>query len=529
MRSDFGPFEARNSSIELTNHFSEAKYVETGLPNYDGNPLIETLPSIRSRDEAAEQLTIEMKYSEGHRFLSAEKREHLIAQIPGFFQPLDQHLELDSRLGRLIRIGYLTRNPLSSRFYANVEKGVNWGVADGNRLRRAPWVSATGMNLFGLSGVGKTTGLEASLSLYPQVIVHSSYFGHPLPITQISWLMLTCPSDGTPRSLCIKFFEAIDELTGRTRYADHYLQSRANTDMLIPAMKRVAAHHHLGALVIDELQNLNVFQSGGERKLINLLFQLMDGIGLPVIFVGTYGAFKVLSREFRQARRGQGQGDFIWQPMQNDREFRFFCESLWQYQYTETPTPLSDDLLTALYFESQGITDIVIKLYALAQHRVIQRGEEFIEPAHIHSVAADSLRLTRPIINALRTGQIDRLYNLDDIKLPDLYELMGLQDSIVLAQSNTEVTESAGQDVSDEDDDSNVSTPIRENDECKNESPSLPEAKKASPKRKKYKDLTSIVNSGKRKKQTAHTSLKAHGFIKDIVEEVMCESITDGC
>ena len=498
---------------------STAHYEETGIPNYDGNPLIEALPPIRSREETAKELAIEMNYKEEHRLLPKEKREHLIAQIPGFFQPLSQHLELDSRLGRIIRIGYMTRNPLSPRFYTNVRKGATWGVKDGNTFLRAPWVSATGMNLFGLSGVGKTTGLEASLSLYPQIIHHGSYKGQPLPTTQIPWLMLECPSDGTPRSLCIKFFQAIDELTGRTRYADHYLTRRANTDMLIPAMKHVAALQHLGVLVVDELQNLSVMRSGGEKKLMNLLFQLMNGIGLPVVFLGTYGVFRVLGREFRQARRGQGQGDFIWEPMKYDAEFRFFCETMWRYQYTTKATSLSDDLLRLLYKESQGITDIVIKLYALAQHRVIQRGDDYIEPSHIESVAADSLRLTRPVIKALREGNLGTLYNLDDVKLPDLYDLIDLQsnkDEARTKHENTEETPTVStSDLTDEEGGSPTDALTQEP-----ENPSRASTEKDS--------LMNIAQTGKEQRRTAYASLKDSSVIYDISDQILREASLTG-
>lgn len=77
-----------------------------------------------------------------------------------------------------------------------------------------------------------------------------------------------------------------------------------------------------------------------------------------MVLVGTYKAWSILSGEFRQMRRGAGQGDLLWHPMAEDDTWLFFLESLWRYQYVQTHSPLSPNLSHALYDESQGIIDL---------------------------------------------------------------------------------------------------------------------------------------------------------------------------
>jgi len=180
-------------------------------------------------------------------------------------------------------------------------------------------------------------------------------------------------------------------------------------------MARVASLHCLGVLIIDEIQHLNQARSGGSERMLNFFVQLINTIGLPVILIGTYGAMEVLSREFRQIRRGCGQGDLVWDRMKNDDEWAHFVDTLWHYQYTRNNTPLTRELRDALYDECQGITDFAKKLYLLAQVRAIANGTETVTPAVIRSVAADSLRTAGPALDALRRGDIRVLSTLSDV------------------------------------------------------------------------------------------------------------------
>lgn len=519
--------------------FTPAEYREQAIRAYAGHPYIEALPPLRSRPETAALLARYLDYGEDDRSLPLEVRSHLVAQIPGFFQPLTRHLELDDRLSRMIRIGYLGRNPLTPSFHRRLEEGVQ-ALSPGPQRRppRVAWTSATSMTVLGISGIGKTTALEASLDLYPQVIAHGDYQGRALPRLQVVWLKLDCPGDGSIKGLCINFFQAIDALLG-TSYERHYTTHRATVDTLLPSMARVAAQHGLGLLVIDEIQHLSAARSGGERRMLNFFVQLVNTIGLPVVLVGTYRAQAILSAEFRQARRGAGQGDFVWDRMAHDGAFRLFCETLWEYQYVRERASLTDAMLAALYDESQGVTDFVVKLFVLAQHRAMTTGLERVEPNLIRSVAVDSLRLARPILQALKHGDVGTLLRLDDVlplslddALPGRASGDSLGDSLVLTATTgttapaarADGTPSSGvpaahvpsmTDARGQTSDARGRTGIQSMG-----APSCMRPTDAAT-HGTEETVVSLVVAGRGKRQSAHDALAAHGLIRDLGAEVL--------
>jgi len=245
------------------------------------------------------------------------------------------------------------------------------------------------------------------------------YEGNPFNRIQLVWLKLTCPPDGTIKGLATEFFRVIDGVLD-TRYSRDYAGKTYRTvDDLISAMARVASIHCLGLLVIDELQHLNEAKSGGAERMLNFFLQLMNTLGLPIITVGTYAVVGVLSRELRQIRRSSGQGDLIWDVIPNDEVWRLLMESLWRYQYIRFPIPLTDEIVSALHYESAGILDFAIKLFLLAQIRSITVGTEKITSAMIHSVARDSLRLAQPALRAIRTGDTSDVALMRDLNKID--------------------------------------------------------------------------------------------------------------
>ena len=189
---------------------------------------------------------------------------------------------------------------------------------------------------------------------------------------------------------------------------------------MLPAMARVASIHKLGALIIDELQHLSEAKSGGAARMLNFFVQLVNTIGMPVILIGTYKAKQLLSKEFRQARRSTGEGDPIWENMQEDDIWRVFLKTLWQYQFVRHPVSFDDELSHIFYDETQGITDLAAKLFVVAQMRAISSDKEKLTPAIIRSAAADLLRMVASALDAMRRNDRLALQQFEDISLPEI-------------------------------------------------------------------------------------------------------------
>jgi hypothetical protein len=270
--------------------------------------------------------------------------------------------------------------------------------------------------------MGKSRSTEAVLDLYPQVILHGRV-GSELALAQVVWLKLECPHDGSVKGLCVDFFAQMDRLLG-TDYDRSFGGVRRTVDELKPAMAHVASTHALGVLVIDEIQRLSPFKSGGPTRVIDFLVEMINRIGVPIVLIGTPKAREVLEREFRIIRRASGQGDLVWDRLREDEHWKTLVRFLWKYQYTREESRLSEEIAHALYHETQGIIDLAVKVHLLAQARAILSGCERVTATIVHSAAKDYLKMARPALAALRMCDARAVARFEDVDLPDVSEAL---------------------------------------------------------------------------------------------------------
>ncbi|PLX85589.1 MAG: ATP-binding protein [Desulfuromonas sp.] len=409
----------QNLGSVLKGNRVKAVYTESSHSSYRHNALIEALHPILGPDKAALLMRRKPIFDESSRLLPAWERAEMVQGILHYVEPLPSFIELESRFSKMIRNGYMTRNPIETEWVKQINSGFEDLRFDRGGADYLPPIrsNAAGCAIIGASGSGKTTAIESVLGLYDQVIEHSKYNGKAFIHKQLVWLKLECPSNGSTKALCCTFLGAVDEVLG-TKYLKKLGHVRKTEEDLIQEMARIAALHSLGVLVIDELQRLNEARSGGDIKMMNFFVQLSNAIGVPVVLVGTFRALKLFRKSFSQARRATGLGDEMWTNMAHDDIWDFFLEGLWCYQWTKTNTPLTHELNEAMYEASQGIIDVAIKLYMLVQWSVIGHGKEIITPAMVRKVAKEKMKVIQPALNALKFGTVDNLEILDDL-MPD--------------------------------------------------------------------------------------------------------------
>jgi hypothetical protein len=383
--------------------FPEATYREQEIPKYRGNRWIEALPPILERAEAVDRMQKLVRVEAAERAAPAQVRLHMVEGIASsFLQPLDAHVGLFSNVSMLLRGGYVQRDPARPEFLRM--------LLEGARQLEIPTNSAppqqnlgpgSGHALIGMSGVGKSTAIEAVLGCYQQVIWHPRLHGSLRSVLQLVWLKLSCPHDGSIKDLCHQFFEAVDQMLG-TNYTGIYAQRGTTINRLRAGMARVAFIHGLGLLVVDEIQNLNEAKSGGDRLMMNFFKILRDVMKVPVLAIGTKAALNVLGGDLQVARRHAGIP--VFEPMKLDEGFEFFCESLFEAQYLRSPVRIMPGTLALLYDLSQGITDIVVQLFVQAQSRALMCGVETLSDDLFREVYADCFGLLHTFLEIMRRG-----------------------------------------------------------------------------------------------------------------------------
>lgn len=272
--------------------------------------------------------------------------------------------------------------------------------------------------------MGKTSSVEGLLAMFIQVTSHSNYKGREIMRVQITYLKLECPKDGSLKSLCISFFIKIDRLLGTTDYFTIYAKNgEATVDVMQIYMAFLCDLLQIGALIIDELQNLNRAKSGGADEMLNFFVGLSNVICIPVVLIGTYDAFDLFTNEFRQMRRGIRQGNVIWNRMQKDDEkdksWQKLLKGIWKYQYVQKPVALTDELSEALYKVSQGVTEVAVLAFKFAQELAIMEGFETITPNIIYSAAANRMGIAHQPLEYIRENKEKELEQYRDVKIPD--------------------------------------------------------------------------------------------------------------
>lgn len=389
-----------------------ASYLESPIAEYRGNLLIEALPPVLTEAQAARAIAQFPPVPGDERALDASLRLHCIDRLRVVVQPLPIHLELESAVSLLIRGGYVGRNPTQPSTVHHLHS-----MSSGAKVANGFRSTATTFSLTGLSGIGKSTALESILHLYPQTVQHRRYRGREFVQTQIVWLKLDTPFDGSLTGLCNAFFNAIDQAIGQTRYGGQN-QGRS-VSALINRMEQLASTYFIGLLLIDELQHLRTAKTGGRDNMLNFFVNLVNSIGIPVAFIGTSSMVELFSDVLRNARRATGLGlyDFC-RPSPDDPAWSLLVDTLWRYQWLRHIEPLTTEMRALLYELTQGVTDLLVKLLILGQRYAIQSGEDRLSAGVLRHVADTKLQLLKPALAALRSGDPMRMAAFDDLLPP---------------------------------------------------------------------------------------------------------------
>lgn len=388
----------------------------TGIEEYDRNPLISRLPPPMTMNGMYEALKRYPACTDAERALAPHLRQHLVVlRLRKTFIPTKPQVEYANQIGALIRAGYdgvdIRDSSHVSRMNDFIEQ-VEGGATLASVVRRFAPTALCG-SLLGPAGMGKTTIVNAALACLPQVITHVE----PSTFQQLVYIRLECPFTGSPTQLCLAFFKEVDRVLG-TDYYKRFSGVAAAHMMLRVA--HVAQLHRLGMLFVDEIQFL-VDAKVGEREVLNFLTTLVNVINVPVMLIGTTAAMKLLTTDFRNARRSDGVGSCVLDRMSDDKQWLRFLGELFRFQYTTETTELTPELATSLWQASQGVIDIVVKIFVIAQVRLmrvseVRAGKEIITPRLVEKIMKEDLRIVAPMLRALKSKSSKANRRLDDLR-----------------------------------------------------------------------------------------------------------------
>ena len=396
-------------TIDL-NGVHQANYIDGGLDEYRGNPLVEALPAIPSQDDWLAILARRPVFNVAERQLADHIRSHCLPRLLRFFIPLPHHRELAQLIDLMLRQGYVARNPMSKDRVATLLKAKK--MADGKALQHASDPNDTSTvlcsSLCGISGAGKSTTTQLVLAHYPQVIAHPDH-----QFVQVVWIKVSCPSDGSLVALCKAIIKEFDRLLGTA-----FMRScgaRPSLDDLLAVVAMCSLNYNLGLLVIDEIQNLSVKKGGGRESMLNFFQNLANDFKLPVLLIGTMKALHLLEGSFRTARRATAVGSMQWSMMPLDATWNALVKIFWQFQWIRKPVPLTEELVSKLHSMTCGVVSLLVALLFAAQLNAIRNKSETVTLASLEKTLREDFKPLKPLLDALRSGDMRRIAQYDDM------------------------------------------------------------------------------------------------------------------
>ena len=401
-----------------------AAYADHPIKEYNASPLIRALEILPNHLELQAKLTAFPQWSAADRLMPREVRiQKLILGMYKFFLGLPRTVELYELIHTMVCTGYLDRIPHSAAdqarrqdVYERHQRRETFTVEDVDE--EAVDLSAA---LIGIPGGGKTQGVKHTTRDLRRVIYHPD-----LDIYQIPALLIQMPYKGVSvLSLGERIVRALDRAFPQANYAKHYLSGRRpNAENLFMTAVQLMQTHYVGILIIDESQNKEyrsksvsrrgANESDGQSPLATLLISAMNASNIPILLTGTPELPELLGVRMSMLRRLVGRGMRVWKSLTLTKnagpagsvemgEFDTLLTVLWDFQWTKTEFKYSLRMRNLFYYYSQGVIDVLIKLFQDVQLRAIRNGgDEIVDEALVHEVATEELKALTNLTAGMR-------------------------------------------------------------------------------------------------------------------------------
>ena len=334
-----------------------------------GNQYLEAMPDMLSPKQFTRVIASYPPIPHDLAEMSPEERRGLLPSLASLYVPMPYQYAIYDALYRAIATTYRTADVVESTRAINAY----YCGRDTNYATQADSGS-----ILGVPGCGKTATVRRCLTTMPQVIEHMEYQGQPCYCKQVLWLYVECPSDCSVKTLGFNVMAALDKTVG-----SKYLQSTkglrtASASAIATQTKILLTNHHVGLLVIDEIQNavLTARKNHQEKPLLRFLVELTNETMTSIYFVGTPIAEELFVSQEHLKRRTRG---IRLAPFRPDGTYLDFLNKIWPYQYTAQAAPLTTSIGNKLYDCSGGIPAYVIKIFAEAQAQALLTGRSCID------------------------------------------------------------------------------------------------------------------------------------------------------
>ena len=334
------------------------------------NPFLAALPEMLPRKEFLSAICSTPGLPHDLPQMSPEERRQSLSLLASLFVPMHYMYAVYDQLYRAIRETYSTRTAMEEIKRINV-------LFNGKEGTPCATQAASG-SVLGVPGIGKTSTIRRALETMPQVIEHTEYMGQPFYCKQVLYLRIECPSDCSIKTLALNLVAALDRAIG-SDYLHQLISLRSIAASAVATqVKILCMTHHVGLLLVDEIQNAveTARRNRQIKPLLKFLVELTNDTATAVYFVGTPVAEQLFTCQEHLRRRTRG---IRLLPLKPDGTYRRFLEQIWPYQLTPRQAPLTEKLANKLFDFSGGIPAYIIKIFQETQAQALLHGQSRID------------------------------------------------------------------------------------------------------------------------------------------------------
>jgi hypothetical protein len=402
------------------------QYYEPENTDYAGNPLITLLPPLNP-DIIAGLMTSPAAFYPERREHEDHLRIQYILGLMEFFIPMDHQVAWAWKAWSLVCQNYRHRNPSRksttaafNELCASIRAG-QVKTDDAAHFLDSPWCTV----LIGTPGVGKSSTVNSLFGRLGTDLYHHKMHGQ---MYQLLSIRVQSASSSTGKALSLSVFRALQQMAAESGHPVPFAQGRppeTGPDLLY-AIKVLADKLNLGAIVLDELQHLYRGTGAMDEEAMKFLTGLVNLLKVPLFLIGTWPCMALLGLEARLARRSFSPTAGFFRRMTLNDEWRDFAGALLNMQYVRNPVEVSEGYLVELYKHSQGIQDVAVKLFVLAQLEAIADGSETLSLTLLQRVADEHMSVLAPWVSHMQRGASEEdtmIYDAEPVDFAKYIEL----------------------------------------------------------------------------------------------------------
>lgn len=288
-------------------------------------------------------------------------------------------------------------------------------LSDATKFRLGWRRTAPGYGLFGATGTGKTTLLNALMQTLAVVIRHNiTVKGVAVKVVQVPAIRVQVPFDATLRTFCVRFFEQVDFALEQDIYGPQARRHKTIGAMVLELFK-VCSAINLGMLIIDDFQNLRAARGQNVVIALNLFSLLMEIAGVALVTAATPAAGVLIESNSRNLRKlTSGGAQVLGMMAPASAELTEFQNVHAPYQYTKHVAKL-DDRLRAAWWEASGGNPAFSSLAFTCAQRHAIGGTECLSKAEFEHAMNFEMAPLRPAVLALKSRNPADLQAFEDL------------------------------------------------------------------------------------------------------------------